>query len=351
METKLRDFSGESIYVGIDSHLKRWQVTLMSEELELQSFSQEADSGRLISFLERHFPGADYHCVYEAGFSGFNAQRELAWAGIDCIVIHPADVPTSDREKRQKSDRIDSRKLARGLKNGDFKAINVPDIRRQQDRSLLRVHNRVTRDITRVKNRIKFFLMFFGISVPKEYTGRWSKGLRTWLGTVRPGGYGDIGLGCLRGQLEDLLTRRKELEKQIKLLSRESRYRTDFDNLLSVPGVGWQTAMVLLTEIGDISRFSGIRELCSYFGLIPNCHNSGETVRIGRNTKRGNVYLKYILLEASWMAIRYDPSLLLCYKSVIGRMDGNKAIIKVARKLLNRVRFVMKNKQPYRICE
>lgn len=73
METKLRDFSGESVYVGIDSHLKRWQVTLMSEELELQSFSQEPDSGRLISFLERHFPGADYHCVYEAGFSGFNA--------------------------------------------------------------------------------------------------------------------------------------------------------------------------------------------------------------------------------------------------------------------------------------
>src|SRR5690606_36268145 len=83
---KLRDFSGESVYVGIDSDLKRWQVTLMSEELELQTFSQEPDSGRLISFLEGHFPGADYDCVYEAGFSGFNAQRELAEAGIDCRV-------------------------------------------------------------------------------------------------------------------------------------------------------------------------------------------------------------------------------------------------------------------------
>src|SRR5690606_36762258 len=159
METKLRDFSGESVYIGIDSHLKRWQVTLMSEELDLQSFSHEPESGRLSSFLEGDYPGADYHCHYEAGFSGSNAHRELAEAAIDCLVIHPADVPTSVREKRQKSDRIASRKLARGMKNGDFKAINVPDVRRQQDRSLLRVHNGITRDITRVKNRKKFFLM------------------------------------------------------------------------------------------------------------------------------------------------------------------------------------------------
>jgi transposase len=107
--------------------------------------------------------------------------------------------------------------------------------------------------------------------------------------------------------------------------------------------------MILLTEIGDISRFSGLNELSAYFGLIPNSHDSGETKRVGRNTKRGNVYLKYILVEVSWMSIRCDPSLLLAYKSAVRKMDSNKAIIKVAPKMLNRVRFVLKNKKPYQV--
>jgi transposase len=151
MQTNLKDFSGESLYVGIDSHLKSWKVTLMCDELELMNFTQEPDGKKLASFLRKHYPGAAYKCVYEASFGGFNAQRLLVSEGISCMVIHPADVPTTDKEKRQKSDRIDSRKLARGLKNGDFKPIYVPDVQLQQDRSLLRIYDKVTRDISRVK--------------------------------------------------------------------------------------------------------------------------------------------------------------------------------------------------------
>ena len=72
-------------------------------------------------------------------------------------MIHPADVPTTDREKRQKSDVIDSRKLVRGLKNGDLKPLYVPGLQQQQDRSLLRTYDKLVRNTTRVKNRIKFF--------------------------------------------------------------------------------------------------------------------------------------------------------------------------------------------------
>jgi transposase len=135
METNLRNFRGESIYVGIDSHLKSWKVTVMSDEMELRSFTQEPDSKKLSLFLQRNYPDANFKCVYEAGFAGFNAQRELTSEGINCIVIHPADVPTTDKGKRQKSDRIDSRKFARGLKNGDFKSIYIPELLQQQDRS------------------------------------------------------------------------------------------------------------------------------------------------------------------------------------------------------------------------
>jgi transposase len=350
METNLRNFDGETIYVGIDSHLKSWKVTLMSDEMELRSFTQSPDSKQLSLFLHRNYPGANFKCAYEAGFAGFNAQRELTSEGINCIVIHPADVPTTDKEERQKSDRIDSRKLARGLKNGDFKPIYVPELQRQQDRSLLRTYDKIIRDTTRVKNRIKFFLMFFGLEIPPEYQGKnWTKEFITWLNTVTPGGYGDLSFQVLLNEFKMLTGQTSLLRKQIRELSKQPRYKINVELLKSIPGIGTLTCMVLLTEIGDISRFSGLNELSAYFGLIPNSHDSGETKRVGRNTKRGNVYLKYILVEVSWMSIRYDPSLLLAYKSAVRKMDSNKAIIKVARKLLNRIRFVLKNKKQYQV--
>lgn len=350
METNLTNFGGESIYVGIDSHLKSWKVTVMSDEMELRNFTQEPDSKKLSLFLHRNYPGAHFKCVYEAGFAGFNAQRELASEGIDCMVIHPADVPTTDKEKRQKNDRIDSRKLARGLKNGDFKPVFVPGLQQQQDRSLLRTYDKIVRDTTRVKNRIKFFLMFFGIGIPNEFQGKnWTKEFISWLEKVTPGGYGNLSLRILLDEYRMLAGQTSLLKKQIRELSEQSRYKANVGLLKSIPGVGTLTSMILLTEIGNINRFLGLDELAAYFGLIPNCHDSGETKRVGHNTKRGNVYLKYILVEAAWMSIRHDSSLLLAYKSAVRKMDSNKAIIKVARKLLNRIRFVLKNNKPYQV--
>lgn len=350
MQTNLKDFTGESIYLGIDSHLKSWKITLMCDELELRNFTQEPDSKKLANFLRRNYPGADFKCVYEASFGGFNAQRALSAEGIPCMVIHPADVPTTDKEKRQKSDRIDSRKLARGLKNGDFKPIYVPSIEQQQDRSLLRIYDKITRDISRVKNRIKFFLMFFGIDIPSAFQGKnWTKGFIGWLDQVTPGGPGNISFRILLEEYKMLKEKWCDLSRMIEELSAQNRYSEHVRLLTSIPGIGRLTAMILLTEIGDINRFPGLKELACYFGLIPNCHNSGETERIGRNTKRGNVYLKYILVEVSWMAIRYDSSLLLTYKSFVRVMNSNKAIIKVAHKLLNRIRFVLRKKEQYKI--
>lgn len=350
METNLKDFKGENIYVGIDSHLKSWNVTIMCEEMELRNFTQEPDSSKLSSFLKKHYPGADYRCVYEAGFAGFGIQRSLSAEGVNCMVINPADVPTSDKEKRQKSDRVDSRKLARELKKGDLKAIYIPDLEQQQDRSLLRANDRLTRDITRVKNRIKSFLMFFGIPVPQEFGKKnWTKGFVNWLQQVQPGGKADISFEFLLKQYIMLKEHEILLDKQVRLLSQEARYKEKMTLLTSIPGVGRQTAMILLTEIGDINRFPNLKDLNAYFGLVPDSHDSGDTKRTRGNTKRGNVYLKYIIIEVAWMCIRYDSSLLLTYKSAIRMMDGNKAIIKVARKLLNRIRFVLKNNKPYQI--
>ncbi|WP_350340240.1 IS110 family transposase [Paraflavitalea speifideaquila] len=105
--------------------------------------------------------------------------------------------------------------------------------------------------------------------------------------------------------------------------------------------------MTILTEIGDKTRFRKLDHLCSYCGLTPNSHSSGETERIGGLSRRGNPFIKVILIECAWMAIRKDPALLLYYKQLLPRMNANKAIVKVSRKLLNRIRYVLLSQKKY----
>lgn len=108
------DFTGQNIYVGMDVHDKSWSVHIYSDEFELKSLSREPDVDRLCNYLRTQYKGANYLLGYESGFCGFWIQRAFEERGMDCRVVHAADVPTNDKEQRRKSDKIDSRKLARG---------------------------------------------------------------------------------------------------------------------------------------------------------------------------------------------------------------------------------------------
>ncbi|HAF29998.1 MAG TPA: IS110 family transposase [Bacteroidales bacterium] len=347
---KVLNFNGQNIYVGIDCHLKSWKVTIYSVEFELTTFSQDPEPGILINYLKRNFPGAKFKCVYEAGFSGFWMQREFKKHGIDCIIAHPADIPTMDKEKKQKSDKIDSRKLSRSLKNNEIEGIYVPSLELQEAKSLVRTRERIVSDIVRVKNRIKFFLMYHGIKLNSYGKRNWSKKFMNELKSVKlKTSAGQLALFTFIKELEFLIHQEKELKNSIVKLSKEALFATNVRLLLTVPSIGITTAMIFLSEIGDIRRFKTLDQLCSYFALIPNTHSSGEKENTGRNTKRGNKFLKYIIIECAWVAVRKDPGLLSYYKKQIVNKEPNKAIIKVAKKLLNRIKTVLNEQIEYQV--
>ena len=170
MQRKVNDnlFAGQSIYVGIDYHKKSWKVTNIGDQYEHKTMSQNPSPEILASYLKRNFPGASYHAVYEAGFSGFKSCRALRDLGVNCMVTHAADVPTNEKERLQKTDKADSRKLARSLRNGELKAVHVPEPWLEADRALLRQRFRIMKDVSRTKNRIKSLLFQFGIEVPSR---------------------------------------------------------------------------------------------------------------------------------------------------------------------------------------
>jgi transposase len=314
--------------------------------------SQDPSPEILARYLKRHFPGATYKAVYEAGFSGFTSCRELNQLGIDCIVIHPADVPTSQKERLQKTDKSDSRKLARALINKELEAIDVPDPELEADRALVRQRFRLVKDISRTKGRVKSLLFQFGLPIPDHISlaqsRHWSKAYTNWLQELL------VNMHSLRLVIDNYIriaeSQRKELlvvNRQLRQLSIMPKYQSNYSLLLSVPGIGITTAMTFLTQIGDISRFERLDDLCNYIGLVPMMNGSGDKMVTGKMIHRGRKELKIMLIEASWEAIRKDPALMLKFNELSKTMPKNKAIVRIARKLLSRMRFVLKNQQKY----
>ena len=346
--TKKIDFSGKDLFIGLDVHKKSWSVTIVIDGIEHRTFTQPPDPGALNNYLQRMFPGGSYNSAYEAGFCGYGIHRELNSLGIRNIVINAADIPTSQKDKLQKRDPIDSRKIARGLENGSLRGIHIFDRELEELRSLNRTRFYLMRDLRRSKNRIKSFLLYFGVSIPPEYdNNQWTLKFVSWLKQVQmktPGG---------QDAFSYLIRSYEHQREQMVSLSRQVRVRIrEYDNelyslLKSISGIGPLTSSALMTEIGDINRFPHIDHLSSFVGFVPRVKESGETIHVGGITFRCNSFLRTLLIEASWQAIRQDPALMQYYHRHLVNNKGHKVIIKVARKLLNRIRYVMKNRKPY----
>ena len=348
-KNKQIDYTGKTIYVGLDVHRKDWKVCILLEELVYKQFCQPPKPSLLGNYLRKHFLGGTYKSVYEAGFCGFWIHDGLIAEGIENIVVNPADVPTTDKERQQKTDKRDAKKLGRTLRGGNLEGIHIPTRLMIEHRSLVRLRSRQVIDITRTKNRIKAHLHFFGIEIPETYKGcNWSNNFIKWVGNVEMKTI--VGKMVLEGLLAQLKSQRQlllKINRQLRALSKTELYAKLAELLLSVPGIGLIGTMKLLTEIGDIKRFKGIKRLAAYFGFIPSTNSSGEHERVGEMTNRGNKQLKKMLIEASWVAIRNDPALALKYEELRKTMRGTKAIIRIARKLLNRIRYVLINEEKY----
>ncbi|WP_375585504.1 IS110 family transposase [Cyclobacterium xiamenense] len=350
MQTQVNknDFSGQNIYVGIDAHLKSWKVTVMMDNLHKRTFSQDPCAETLYNYLVRNYPGATYFSAYEAGFSGYWTHYKLCALGFNSIVVNPADIPTTGKEKVQKEDARDSQKIARSLRNGELVPIYIPSLASLGDRGLMRLRKTVVNDTTRIKNRIKASLHFNGISIPGEINSpKWNKKPLRWLDGLE--------LGMVEKQIMDshlsiLYHMRKttlNVTNQIRTLSKTEKYEQEIKLLMTIPGIGLLTAMTLLTELERLDRFNSLDKLCSFIGLVPSTNSSGDTERTGNITPRGHKVLRAALIECAWVAARTDPALAKSYNQYCKRMKANQAITRIAKKLLSRIRYVLKNKQPY----
>lgn len=343
------DFSNQIFFVGIDVHKKQWTVTIRNNGMALKTFSMNPSPEELSGYLNRNYPNGIYKSIYEAGFCGYWIDRELKTLGIENIVVNPADIPTKSKERRNRNDKIDSRKLSRELEAGTLEANYIPSEIHQEIRSLCRLRRQLTKDTIRLKNRIKCFLLFYGHKIP-EHTElpHWSGRFIEHLGELKFNTA--IGKDTLQVYLGELVEKKQKTAEVLRLLRKYTMdygIRDTIEKLMSVPGIGFITAITLYTELIDINRFKSIDALCNYVGLSPSVEATDQKEYVKGLTQSHNKYLRNILIEASWVAVRKDPVLTHKFSKLTQRMPKQKAIIRISKKLLSRIRAVWKNNQSY----
>ena len=244
-------------------------------------------------------------CVYESGPTGFDLQRRLSEAGVECCVGAVSKMlrPSGDRVKTDKRDAVF---LARMLAVGNIVEVAVPSPQMEAARDLSRAREDCRHDLMRARHMLSKFLLRKGVVYGRT---AWTKAHRAWLASLS---FDDP---CEQLVLDEYLEGARSLELRRARLDAaiaERASRPDLAPVVSalrcLRGVSTVTAFTLVVEVGDFSRFPDARSFMSYVGLVPSEFSSGETVSRGGITRTGNGHARTLLVESAWHhARRYTP--------------------------------------------
>lgn len=240
--------------------------------------------------------------AYEAGPCGFVLYRAFAAQGLECHVVAPSLIPKRPGNK-VKTDRRDAVELARLLRAGDLTSVYVPGIEDEAMRDLCRARDVAQATLKACKLRLKSFLLYLGL----HYTGRacWNQAHRRYLASVVcPTPAQQIVFEEMPMAIDEQVARLARLERQLVELVPHWRLSPVVETLQALRGVRNLTAMTLLAELGDLTRFDNPRQIFAFVGVTPCEHSSGPTRRQGGITKTGNHRARRALVEAAW-AYRY----------------------------------------------
>jgi len=345
MKRKNKQIHNEILYVGIDLHKHRWHVTIRTVDVVLLSHSIIGRWEDLRRILEP-YKTCRIHAVYEAGYFGFWLFDYLTEYGVECIVTPPSLIP-QEHGNRVKTDRLDSRKLARLLAKGMLKRAWVPSEKERFHRQVIRRRRQLVGDRVRTQNRIKSELSFYGIDLPAP-RGQWTQVYFANLQRIKFNNrWMQQSFNQLMAQYEFLCGQINKQTLLLKQLAQTDLYRDRVKILRSIPGIGILTAMEILLELQDMSRFRRAEQLAAYVGLTPSQYSSADKIRMGRITGIGKNTVRSALVESCWHLIRKDKAMRNKYEQIRARAGGKRAIVAISRKLLLCIRRLLIDNRPY----
>lgn len=349
-----------TLYVGLDVHKESITVAYAIDSADVELFGKvgttQTEVDRLCKRLQ--IKARHVRIVYEAGPCGYGLYRQLAEKGFDCMVCAPSLIPKKPGD-RVKTDRRDAIKLVRSLRAGDLSAVYVPSVEDEAFRDLARAWAAAKDDLKQARQRIKSFLLSHGVN----YVGRanWGPAHRRWLSTFSfDSAWQQLAYNEHRRTIEDRLAQCERLEVAMREAVVSWHFYPAVLALQAMRGIQFTSAVGMLSELGDLSRFAHPRQLMAWLGVTPSEYSSGGKRRQGSITKTGNSYARKLLIESAWsyrhsarVSIEiqprhegipkaiidraWDAQLRLCrrYRKLVARgKSANIAVVAVARELI-----------------
>jgi len=272
-------------------------------------------------------------------------ERLLERLGMELWIGDAARIRATEVRK-QKTDRRDAAQLLQLLMENRFPRIWVPSLEERDVRQLLMHRHQQVQGRTRIKNRLQALMLSQGVQKKRKL---WTAAGRAELEKLELLPYAAV-------RRERLLAALDQMEAEIAGLNRqveeEVKRRPAAMRLRTHPGVGPVTALAIVLTLGPAERFANARQVGSYFGLIPSEHSSGGRQQLGRVSKQGSSFLRFLLVEAGQTAARYDAELGRFYRRLAMRKHRALAKVAVARKLAMRLYLMLREDWDYaQLCK
>ena len=334
-------------HIGIDVHKLRCVVAIKGESspevLRRTSFANDIDgiTGFMDLLDEEDYLPAKVACeststYWELPYDTFKD------TGIEVLVAHPNHAKMITQTK-YKDDKIDAERLAEMSRIGVVPASYIPTKKGRDRRKLTRSRHGLKSSISTYKNRIEAAIATYPLKRPTGdlYSGRG----RTWLETSP---FREADRMAINANLDIIDTITGQADRLGKVIAKKALNDPDVQKIMTIPGMGHILALTVMAEIVDIGRFATPEKLVSYAGLAPSRHDSGNRTQTGGITKRGSVWLRTAMVEAAFVAVRYDPRLKAIYERIAERRGPMKARVAIARRMLVSIHHMLTEQADYR---
>ena len=334
------------INIGIDVHKKKCHATIKGdtrEILEQTVFNNTLQGIRnFAGVVKDRYGGARAVCESTANYWIMLHDTLEDEFGIDTLLAHPAKTKVIAQAKL-KNDKVDSEVLADLLRTDMVYESFVPNKKYRQLRNLVRSRLTEVRKVTRYKNTAHAVLAKYDYKCP--YRDVFSQGGMQWLDQIEVSEVDRMILDMCKDEIAIAQKHILAFESKIAAISSKD-LRTRL--LMTIPGIGYVTALTVIAEVVDIDRFGSLEKLVSYAGIAPSQRSSGETTKLGRITKQGSRWLRNATVEAANSAIQHDQRLGDVHKRISHRRGPQKAKVAVAREMLVISWCMLTRMEPYR---
>ena len=334
-------------FVGIDLEKREYAMAIIGKKGKMSIHKGKTSiEGRQAMY--RLLEKSD-KIALEAGNLAFIISREIQkQAGSEVRVLNSAKLPFI-WDAPTKSDKEDAMKLAHLVeerRDEKLPIVPLPSEKEMERREIIANYGREVRDRTKLINRLHSLFVKQGITTMVKKNLSTPERRREAIHELTGQEWEDA---------EYILQHLDLHENRIKVLKRkvqeEAKTDDDMKLLQNIPGVGPIVAYAYMAHVGDGSRFNKGAQVSNYLGFVPRLDYSGTIQREGHITKRGNGYLRGLLVQAAWVAVRSGPKSSLkerfVYLTMFQGRSKKKTIVSIGRRIAELMYSILRNKTKY----